>query len=95
MTKSAARIPEPETPESPDSWWPDFRVKSIENTIWQVVVISRKGSDWASTRSRSSLLGSGDKVTTTDLASVNHLIGSARNSGLKIEYVGPHQVVRF
>jgi len=85
----------PDVADTPDTWWPDFQVKSIENTIWQVAIKSRKGADWARTRIRSDLFGREENVTTTDIASINHLLGHARNNGLKIEYIGPNQIVRF
>lgn len=85
----------PEVLEAEEIWQPDFRVENIRSSIWQVAILSKRGSDWARAKAKSNLLGKWEKVTTTDVAGINDLIGHARSNGLKVEYIGPHQVVRF
>ncbi len=85
----------PDQHQNQANWCPDFRVAPVEAMKWQVAIVSRKAADWARRHAGSVFFGGGGKLTTTDIACINDLIRKARESGLCVEYVGPHQVVRF
>ncbi|MCX2721541.1 hypothetical protein [Roseibium salinum] len=97
MIKGAAKVHEPAVSDEQAEtlWWPDFRVVALDNARWQVKLLSAKACDWVRRRTEPPLASDAGKLMITELASLNLLICSARESGLKIEYVGPHQVVRF
>ncbi|MBD8892677.1 hypothetical protein [Roseibium litorale] len=95
MANKAAENLDPGTEAVKDPWWPDFRVKSVESSVWQIAVISRKGFEWARSKASFELSSGRSEVTTTDLTSLNHLISNARDNGLRVEYVGPFQVFRL
>ena len=96
--KALMQIAEPafwEEDEEAEGWVPDFRVSPLKDTRWQIAILSLKASQWARSRSRSTIFAGEEVLTTDDLSSVNLFVSAARNFGMKVEYVGPHQIVRF
>ncbi|WP_428650673.1 hypothetical protein [Roseibium sp.] len=77
------------------SWKPDFRVAHLKNTKWQIAILSPEASRWARERMRTTTFAGEETLITDDLSNVNMFVSAARRFGMKVEYVGPHQVVRF
>lgn len=73
---------------------PDLRVAFLNRSKWQVALVSQRARGWFAAHDRDT--NERDRATIeADVAQVNRLAASARQSGLRIEFKGPLSVMRL
>ncbi len=72
----------------------DFSIQRVGFQRWEIEIRSSRGNSWA--RAANYLQPEqSDGVIRTDLNGANEFLRTARLKGLRCEYFGPSEVVRF